>query len=154
MNKKSYKIACKFVMESALDFIEKGKKKFEKKQLEGGWFVIRLQTLPTSNIRNLISSISETVFKNVGTAYNSDNLYFFPLLEEMEIMFQTLQKLNHEDIEAAGIGWFERFEKEFMICNLTMIGENRQGTTGFVQINCLELKWLSDPIFTIQKNNH
>ena len=149
MNKESYEAARKFVMESALDFVEKGKKEFGERKLEGGWFVIRVQTFPTSDIQNLISSISETVFKKVGTAYNSDNLYFFPLFEEMEIVFQTLQQLNHEDIETAGIGWLKRTEKEFMICNFTMIGDNRQATTGLVQINCLELKWLSDPIFTI-----
>ncbi len=153
MNKESYKTACKFVMESATSFIEKGKKEFGEKKLDGGWFVFRVQILPTLNIQELIRSIPETVFKKVGAAYNYDNLYFFPLFEEMEIVFQTLQKLNHEYIEAAGVGWFERFEKEFMICNLTMIGNNRQAATGLVQINCLELKWLSDPIFTIQKSN-
>jgi len=87
MNKKSYKVACKFFKESATNFIEKGKKEFGEKELEGGWFVSRVQTLPASNMQELISSISKTVFKKIGTAYNYDNLYFFPLFEEMEIVF-------------------------------------------------------------------
>jgi len=149
MNKKSYTLACKFFKESATNFIEKGKKEFGEKELEGGWFVSRVQTLPASNMQELISSISKTVFKKIGTAYNYDNLYFFPLFEEMEIVFQTLQKLDHVLIEAIGIGWLEKIEKEYMICNFTMIGENRQATTGLVRINGSELKWLSEPIFTI-----
>ena len=152
MNKESYKLACKFVMESATSFVEKGKKEFGEKKLEGGWFVFRVQPRPTSNIQELIDSISETVFKKIGAAYNYDNLYFFPLFEEMEIAFQTLQKLDNVLIEAIGIGWLERTDKEYMICNFTMIGDNRQGTTGLVQINGLELKWLSEPIFTIEKS--
>ncbi len=151
MNKVSYKLACKFAMESATSFVEKGKKEFGDKKLEGGWFVFRVQTLPTSNIQNLISSLPETFLKKVGTAYNYDNLYFFPLFEEMEIVFRILQKLEHVLIEAIGVGWLERTEKEYMICNFTMIGDNRQAATGLVQIDCLELKWLSEPIFTIEK---
>lgn len=152
MNKESYKVACKFVMESATSFVEEGKKEFGEKKLEGGWFVFRVQTLHTSDIQKLIRSISETVFKKVGVAYNYDNLYFFPLFEEMGIVFQTLQKLEHILIETIGIGWLERTEREYMICNFTMIGDNRRAATGLVQINCLELKWLSEPIFTVEKS--
>ena len=41
MNKESYKLACKFVIESATTIVEKGKKEFGEKKLEGGWFVFR-----------------------------------------------------------------------------------------------------------------
>lgn len=151
MNEESYNLACKFVMESATSFVEKGKEEFGEERLEGGWFVFRAHVLPTSRIEDLINSISKTVFEKVGVAYNRDNLYFFSLFEEMKIVFQALRKLDNSLIEAIGIGWFEEFEKEYMICNFTMAGNNRQAVTGLVKVNCLELKWLSEPIFTIVK---
>jgi len=153
MNTESYEIACKFLTESALEFVEEGKREFGKKLFEGGWFIIRIQTFPTLDILDMINSIPKTVFKTVGAAYNYDNLYFFPLFEELGIVFQRLQKLNHEDIEAVGVGGLIRTENEFMICDMIMIGDNRQGKAGTVQINSLELKWLSDPIFKIIKDN-
>lgn len=152
MDKKSYTFACKFIMKCATSFIKKGKKEFGDKRLEGGWFIFRVQILPTSNIQKLISSIPKTVFKKVGVAYNYDNLYFFPLFEEIEIVFQSLQKLEHTLIEAIGIGSLKQTDKEYMICNFKMVGDKRQAATGLVQINGLELKWLSKPIFTIEKS--
>lgn len=89
MDKKSYTFACKFIMKCATSFIKKGKKEFGDKRLEGGWFIFRVQILPTSNIQKLISSIPKTVFKKVGVAYNYDNLYFFHYLKKLRLFFRV-----------------------------------------------------------------
>jgi len=150
MNNKSYRLARTFITESAADFIEEGTREFGSKELQGGWFIIRVQALPASSMQDLIGSIPGTVPGKMGTAYDPGNLYFFPLFEEMDIVSRVLRELDYMLIESIGIGWLERIDGKCMICNFTMIGDNKRGITGSVSINCLELKWLSEPVFTVE----
>jgi len=151
MNKASYKLACDFVTQCATSFFDKGSESFGKKKLEGGWFIFRVQVIPQVDVMGLIGTIPNAVFQTVGAAYNKDSLYFFALFEEMEIVFSTLRELDPGPIEAVGIGWMEGMEGEHMLCNFTMIGDDRQGFQGVHRLNGLELEWLSEPVFTIEK---
>jgi hypothetical protein len=151
MDEKSYEVACNVISHGVENFVKNAMKEFGDEKLKGGWFIVRVQAIAASKVHNLIKTIPKDFFDKIGMAYNKENIYLFPLFEEMYLVYGALKKFDNKLIDSVGIGWLKGTNEEFMICKFMIVGDNKQGILSTARINGLELMWLSEPIFNIQK---
>lgn len=123
----------------------------EKFKEELPFLIIRIQTLEGENIDKLIEQFPEELFKDIGSAYNYDNLYFFVLPEYLKKLFSELDKINSEIIECIGQGFFEKTTEKDLCLDVCMFYEKKKARKGTVKVNIPELKWLSEPIFRLDE---
>ena len=148
MKKEDYNFNLKFLEETSLGMLDLSK----KKGFELPFRIYRIQIKLDSNIHEILTQIQESFFDKISTAYNYDNIYFFVVPEDFELVLETLKNLNPENIETIGAGFIDKIENQFLLVEFFMHYENKRTLRGIVKIDGAELEWKGEPAFNLEKN--
>ena len=147
MKQKDYDFNLKFLEETSLGMLNLSK----KKGFELPFRIYRIQIKLDTNVHEILTQIKESFFDKISTAYNYDNIYFFAVPEDFELVLETLKNLNPESIETIGAGFIDKIENQFLSVEFFMHYENKRSTKGIVKIDGVELEWKGEPAFTLEK---
>src|SRR3989338_10329987 len=117
MKDKDYKSILGFIEETSIGIKDLSKQK--KFQLP--FRIYRIQIKPNTNVHEILVQIEESFFDNISTAYNYDNVYFFVVPEDFELIIETLKNINPEIIETIGAVFFEKIEIQNFLFNFFLI---------------------------------
>ena len=115
------------------------------------FLTIGIRILEKENINHLIKQFPTELFKEIGCAYNYDNLYFFVLPEYLEKLFLELDKVDAKIVECLGFGFFDKAVKKDLLLDMFLFYEKKKARKGTVKVNIPELHWLSEPIFLLEE---
>ena len=147
MKQKDYDFNLKFLEETSLGMLSLSK----KKRFELPFRIYRIQIKPDTNIYEILTQIEESFFDKISTAYNYDNIYFFAVPEDFELVLETLKNLNPESIETIGAGFIDKIENQFLSVEFFMHYKNKRASRGIVKIDGIELEWKGEPAFILEK---
>ena len=147
MKKEDYDFNLKFLEETSLGMFDLSK----KKGFELPFRIYRIQIKLDTTVHEILTQIQESFFDKISTAYNYDNIYFFVVPEDFEIVLETLKNLNPENIETIGAGFIDKMENHFLLVEFFMHYENKKALKGIVKIDATELEWKGEPAFTLEK---
>ena len=147
MKQKDYDFNLKFLEETSLGMLDLSK----KKGFELPFRIYRIQIKLETNIHEILTQIRESFFDKISTAYNYDNIYFFVIPEEFNLVLETLKNLNPENIETIGAGFIDKIENQFLLVEFFMHYENKRTLRGIVKIDATELEWKGEPAFTLER---
>lgn len=147
MKQKDYDFNLKFLEETSLGMLTLSK----KKGFELPFRIYRIQIKLDTNVHEILTQIEESFFDKISTAYNYDNIYFFAVPEDFELVLETLKNLNPESIETIGAGFIDKMENQFLFVEFFMHYENKRSSRGIVKIDGVELEWKGEPAFILEK---
>ena len=147
MKQKDYDFNLKFLEETSLGMLNLSK----KKRFELPFRIYRIQIRIDTNVHEILTQIEEAFFDKISTAYNYDNIYFFTVSEDFNLVLETLKNLNPESIETIGAGFIDKIENQFLLVEFFMHYENKRSTKGIVKIDGIELEWKGEPAFIVEK---
>ncbi|MBS3096625.1 hypothetical protein J4480_04250 [Candidatus Woesearchaeota archaeon] len=147
MKQKDYDFNLKFLEETSLGMLSLSK----KKRFELPFRIYRIQIKPDTNVYGILTQIQESFFDKISTSYNYDNIYFFAVPEDFELVLETLKNLNPESIETIGAGFIDKIENQFLSIEFFMHYKNKRASRGIVKIDGAKLEWKGEPAFTLEK---
>lgn len=148
MKEKDYKSILDFMEETSIGI----KNLSKQKKFQLPFRIYRIQIKPNANVHEILVQIEESFFNNISTAYNYDNIYFFVVPEDFELIIETLKNINPEIIETTGAGFIEKIENQYILVEFFMHYENKKALKGIVKIDGTELEWKGEPAFTLEKS--
>ena len=148
MKQKDYEVSIKFLEETSMKMLDLSK----KKRFELPFRIYRIKININENVHEIVTQIEESFFDKISTAYNYDNIYFFAVPEDFELLLETLDNLNPEIIETIGAGFIDKIENQFLFIEFFMHYENKRASRGIVKIDGTELEWKGEPAFILEKS--
>ncbi len=147
MKQKDYDSNLKFIEETSLGMLNLSK----EKGFELPFRIYRIQIKLGTNVHEILTQVQESFFDRVSTAYNYDNIYFFAVPEDFELVHEALTNLNPENIETIGSGFIDKIENQFLFVEFFMHYENKRAMKGIVKIDGTELEWKGEAAFILEK---
>ena len=147
MKKKDYQFILGFLEDTSNQMLKLSK----EKAFDLPFRIYRIQIKIGANVHEILTQIEEKFFDSISTAYNYDNIYFFVVSEDFELMLETLKNLNPDSIETIGAGFIEKMENQFLLVEFIMQYENKKALKGIIKIDATELEWKGKPAFTLEK---
>ena len=149
MKQKDYQFILEFLEDTSNQMLKLSK----KKTFDLPFRIYRIQIKIGTNVHEILTQINESFFDNISTAYNYDNIYFFVVPKNFEIMIETLKNLNSDIIETIGAGFIEKIENQYLFVDFFMQYENKKALKGIIKMDATELEWKGEPAFTLEKTN-
>ena len=147
MKKKDYQFISVFLEDTSNQMLKLSK----KKEFDLPFRIYRIQTKIGANVHEILIQIEEIFFESISTAYNYDNIYFFVVPEDFELMHETLKNLNPDIIETIGAGFIDKIENQYIFVDFIMQYENKKALKGIIKIDGTELEWKGEPAFILEK---